>query len=74
MRPKSSPKLSIVAGSLAWNNSDSHGTRYMVKDYRKFFEPFDALGQYLVLLYDIALMRLEKGIQFSSGKNGRTNK
>lgn len=42
----------------------------MVKDYRKYFDPFDALGQYLVLFYDIALIRLEKPIQFQSGVNG----
>lgn len=50
--------------------SEKAGTRYMVRDYRKYFEPFDAFGQYLVLLYDIALIRLEKAIQFSSGVNG----
>ena len=60
----------MVAGSLSWNNSETVGQRYMAKDWRKYFEPFDALGQYLVLLYDIALIRLEKPIKFGSGVNG----
>lgn len=60
----------LINAAILFIPPEKAGTRYMVRDYRKYFEPFDAFGQYLVLLYDIALIRLEKPIQFRSGVNG----
>lgn len=67
---KNPPALSVVAGSLSWNNSEKVGWRHSVVEQRKYYQPFSAFGQYLQLVFDIALVKVIGPFQFGQGTRG----
>lgn len=64
------PVLSVVAGSLSWNNSEKVGWRHPIIDHRKYYQPFTSFGQYLQMVFDIALIKVRGPFQFGPGVRG----
>ena len=69
-KSRSPPVLSVVAGSLSWNNSEKIGWRHPITDHRKYYQPFTSFGQYLQMVFDIALIKVRGPFQFGPGVRG----